>query len=717
MRVYAAGLIDKSTRSTNATLQKKLASDCRKILRVPRKTMYSQELNSFIILSGERKGVADQKAVQEIETGRLYDLFKKYYANDESSLQRQLRRDPEMHETARIVKDFIKEVDPNLIKLFDSQLEKIITELPASFREIQLKSYVALWDFVETQQYRFFLSGFNPPLLIGSTIENQINVRELVDKLLMANFFSIFLKPTIVRLKELYGVLERLEIGVKGTHYKTMDPKLQKKSELFFRILAAKISALQNINQTLSRIFGLFKVVRVSITPRHFVNGAIEFNSALAEMATEIECGTALLVEVHNKLDACQIHLRDYLNEHKNGIKTIESASAFKNALLPMAELSTNLFVQAELLRRWSDFFGTDIPYFSFNKQLFDTQNVEVTDVASDNIITVRGLSKNYNLGRTTVYALRGVNLDIKEGEFTAIMGNSGAGKTTLLNCMAGLDTPDYGVVLFRKKNLHKMDDAAKSKARLLQMGFIFQSYALLPHFNAQENIALPADLAGLSKELKERIENLLKGVGLDHQAKQYPATLSGGQMQRVAIARALTNRPAVIFADEPTGDLDSATGKQVMDLLKKFHEETKTTIILITHEQDIADYAERQILMKDGKITSPHSIKASRQEEEVIRNIPYEEMANKKQGYSKLLFAAFAVQLVLATLIFVMLLQIDQIVHGTLYSYGLQFSNTWAQPYWTFHRFALGLTCLIFALSAILIVYIKRINRREASK
>lgn len=605
MKVYAAGLIDKSLRPINAKLQKKLVSDCRKTLHVSSKAMSSQELNSFIVLSGEKNIVPDQKVIEEVETGCLYNRFRKYYADNESMLQRQLKTDQELRETSKIVKDFIKEVDPNLVKHFDSQLKKIIKKLPTSYREIQLKSYVTLWDFVENQQYRFFLSGFESSAFTGSAAKNEINVSELVDKLLMANFFAIFLKPTTTRLKDLDDVLERLKLGVEGTHYKTTDPKLQKKLELFFRILAAKLSALQDIDNLISRIFRLFQVPRDALASYDFKNGSVELNKALAEMASEIECGETLLLEVSDKLQECQIHLRDYLDAHKNGIKTIESTATFKNALLPMAELSTDLFVEAELMKMWSDFFGADIPYFRFNRQLFNTKNVEVTDVANETIIAVRGLTKNYNLGRTTVYALRGVNLDIKEGEFVAIVGNSGAGKTTLLNCMAGLDSPDYGVVLFRGENLHKMADPAKSKARLLEMGFIFQSYALLPHFSARENIALPADLAGLSKELKERIENLLTGVGLANQAKQYPATLSGGQMQRVAIARALTNSPAVIFADEPTGDLDSQTGKQVMDLLKKFHDETKTTIIVITHAKDVANYAERQILLEDGVIAS----------------------------------------------------------------------------------------------------------------
>ena len=603
MKVYTVGLIDKSLRTNNAKLQKKLVSDYRKILRISNKAVSSQELNSFIVLSGEKEGNLD-KSIETIETGSFYSNFRKYYTDNRSRLQQHLKNNQELQETSKIVKDFIKEVDPNLVKLFESKLKKIIKELPSNYLEIQMKSYVVLWDFVEAQQYRFFLSGFKSPIFTGSTAKNQLNVEEFVDKLFMTNFFANFLKPTITRLKELDGVLERLQSGVKGTHYKTTTPKLQKKLELFFRILAAKLSALQDMDNLLSRIFGLFHIPHISLTLHHFRNDSIEFNKTLAEIASEIECGKTLLLEVSNKIQQCQIHLRDYLDEHKNGIKTVDSVNGFKNALLPMAELSTDLFVEAELLKMWTDFFGSDIPYFGFNKQHTKTKSIEIPDVPEDSIITVRELTKNYNLGRTTVYALRGVNLDIKEGEFVAIIGNSGAGKTTLLNCMAGLDSPDYGIVLFRGENLHKMNDPAKSKSRLTEMGFIFQTYALLPHFNTRENIALPADLAGLSKELRERIEKLLKGVGLDSQARQYPATLSGGQMQRVAIARALTNRPAVIFADEPTGDLDSITGKQVMDLLKNFHEETKTTIIVITHEKDIADYAERQILIEDGIIT-----------------------------------------------------------------------------------------------------------------
>jgi putative ABC transport system ATP-binding protein len=715
MKIFTAGLIDKSLQSNNETLQKQLLSNYRKNLGMQGSAITSQELNTFIVLTGKSDGKKIDGDIMEKIEKTTHDRFMKYYTGNKSRFQRKLKNNQELRETSGIVKDFIKEVDPNLAKILDSRLEKISQDLPNMLCETQSKSIVTLWENAENSEYRFFLSGFDSPIFKSSTSETETKLDKLADKLLFANFFRMFLKPTTARLQEMDRVLERLKLGMEGVHYRSKNHKLQAKLELFLRILAAKLSALQDIGSVISRIFDIFQVPHKALTQCHLENEIINLNLALAEMTAEIEQGKALLLNVQDKLQRCQIRLRDYLDEQKNGVETIDTLENFRAKFQSIAKLSIELFAEAELLKTWKDLFGSDIPYFSFDRQLLDQKDSDEFNVADDCIIAVRGLTKNYNLGKTTVYALRGVNLDIREGEFVAILGNSGAGKTTLLNCIAGLDTPDYGVVLFHGENLHELSDNEKSKSRLLEMGFIFQNYTLLPHFNTRENVALPADLAGFSEDLKGRIEKLLEGVGIDQQARQYPATLSGGQMQRVAIARALTNSPAVIFADEPTGDLDSVTGKQVMDLLRKFHEETRTTVILITHEQDIADYAERQIIMEDGKITTSQSFDQGSPRTNIEAHITSREETHLKLGnYYKILPAVFAAQIGLAALIFFMLLRIDQLVHGTLYSYDLQFSSTWALPYWTFLRSALGMLLIIISLNTLLIVYIMHKRRNQ---
>ena len=607
MKVYTAAFINKPLRSINLELRKKVATDLRKALHTHKNSIASQELNSFIFVSGEKhNGSYDPNLIEKVEKKTLYRRFEKYNKNNESRFRDHLQNNQELRETSQIVKNFIKEINSSLPKKLDSELKKINIELPRIFCELSTKSFITLWDIDESQQYRFYLSGFDFPVFTGNTSETPMNIGGIVDQLLIVNFFVTFLNPTIQRLDEMNAVLLRLEQEILKQHYRTDDPKLQTKFELFLRILVAKLSALQDLENLIYRIFNLFEIPRMSLTQYNLKSDLLDFNTTLARISEEIQTGKSKLHEVGELIQRCQLCIRDYLDIGVNGVLIAESAVDFKQALIPVSEISIDLFIEAEMLKIWSDYFGSDLPFFSFNAQLLngavDTERVRID---RDTILAVRGLFKNYNLGRTTVYAIRGVNLDIKEGEFVAIVGSSGAGKTTLLNCMASLDSPDHGVVYFRGKNLHRMKDSEKSELRLKEMGFIFQSYALLPHFNTKENVALPADLAGLSKELKKRIKGLLKGVGIDQQAKQFPAQLSGGQMQRVAIARALTNQPAVIFADEPTGDLDSMTGKQVMDLLKKFHEETKTTIIVITHEEDIAAYAERQIVMEDGVITS----------------------------------------------------------------------------------------------------------------
>jgi len=604
MKVYFAALIDKSISPENSKLARRLQRDLKKNLKIPSSSVTCKVHNAFIFLGAQKtdKKPFEPKTAENIEAivSRRLD---EYYLGNKSNLQKHLKIKQELKETAQIIKDFLEEIDPKLPKVFNLRLRKVMSDLPAEYCELQTKSMIALWHLGEEKNAQFRLSGFEPQIFPISTVQADLNLEEMVDKLALLNFFWIFINPTLLRLREMKSVLERLDLGLQGTHYRSNNPKVQAKLEMFFRILSAKLSALQNMERTISSILKLFREPQAFCSKRYFKDACENLRAALRQMSWKNSQGKKLLLEVQEKLEGCQTQLKEYFDETKNGVKIIQSNDEFKIALLNMAELSSDLFVETELFKMWLDFFGSDLPYFTFQKRLFTSQISQRVEVSTANIISVRGLVKNYSLGRTTVYALRGVDLDVKTGEFLAIVGNSGAGKTTLLNCMAGIDEPDYGVVLFKGKNLNKMNDSEKSKARLLDMGFIFQSYALLPHFNTRENVTLPADLAGLSKNLRDRIETLLKGVGIDKQAKQYPAQLSGGQMQRVAIARALTNRPKVLFADEPTGDLDSVTGKQVMELIKKFHEETETTIIVITHDQEVANYAERQIILEDGVV------------------------------------------------------------------------------------------------------------------
>ncbi len=605
MKTYFSALINKSTASENSKLFKKLLNDL-KILKIPSSSLHIKEHNTFVFLTAENslKKPLDQEIMEDTEANFALHL-KEYYSNYRVNLQKRLGTNQELKETAQIVKEFLKEINPELPNIFNSKLRKSISEVPRNQYDLQNQSIVAFWDLTEDQKMRFLLSGWDTSIFEVSEAQDFLDSEMIVDKLTLFNFFWIFLQPTITRLREMNSVLEQLSYNLQGVHCKRDDPDSQTKFEMFLRIISAKLSALQNVDKTISAIFGLFNSPQISSVRNQLTDISEKLKASIRQMSWKMSEGKSLLSEVQDKIEKCQMKLQVLLDEGKSEDKIVLPAEEFVATLSSLAESSSDLFIQAELLKMWLDFFGTDLPYYTYQSKLFSDQIAQNIEAPERTIIAVRGLAKNYNIGQTRVYALRGVDLNVKEGEFLAIVGNSGAGKTTLLNCMAGLDKPDYGVVLFRGKNLHKMDDKEKSKTRLIDMGFIFQSYALLPHYNARENVTLPADLAGLSKELKDRIEELLNGVGINKQAKQYPAQLSGGQMQRVAIARALTNRPRVLFADEPTGDLDSETGKQVMELIKKFHEETKTTIIVITHEQSVADYAERQITLEDGIITA----------------------------------------------------------------------------------------------------------------
>lgn len=218
--------------------------------------------------------------------------------------------------------------------------------------------------------------------------------------------------------------------------------------------------------------------------------------------------------------------------------------------------------------------------------------------------VEARGVHKTYGEGGVGIHALRGVDLAILRGEMLAIMGPSGGGKTTLLNVLSGLDEADDGEVLVGGESIWKMSDRRRTRFRAEEMGFVFQSYNLIPVFSAVENAELPLLLAGTApREARRRALETLEVVGLSDQAGKRPAEMSGGQQQRVAIARALVNEPEIVWADEPTGALDSETSKKVMDLLVGLNRERRQTFVLVTHDSAVAHRAGRIIRLRDGRI------------------------------------------------------------------------------------------------------------------
>ena len=246
-----------------------------------------------------------------------------------------------------------------------------------------------------------------------------------------------------------------------------------------------------------------------------------------------------------------------------------------------------------------------------------------ITTRSSDELIRVEEVHKYYELGETRVHALRGITLSIGRGEFVAIMGASGSGKSTFMNLLGCLDRPSSGRYLLEGTDVSRLDKKALAAIRNRKLGFVFQGFNLLARTTALENVELPTLYAQVSKEERlERARAALRAVGLEDRMQHFPAQLSGGQQQRVAIARALVNRPSILLADEPTGNLDSRTSVEIMDVFQELNDQG-LTVVLVTHEPDISRFARRTLLFRDGRIRRDELVAGRPRACDVLQALP----------------------------------------------------------------------------------------------
>src|ERR1700686_1473949 len=239
-------------------------------------------------------------------------------------------------------------------------------------------------------------------------------------------------------------------------------------------------------------------------------------------------------------------------------------------------------------------------------------------------VIQLDRIHKIYTMGDVDVHALRGISLTIREGEFVAIMGASGSGKSTTMNIIGCLDPPSRGTYILDSQDVSKMTGDGRADIRCQKIGFVFQGFNLLARTSALENVELPMLYAGVATAQRDqRAMEALAAVGLAGREQNHPNQLSGGQQQRVAVARALVNNPALILADEPTGNLDSRTSVEVMEIFQRLNRERGITLVLVTHEPDIAQYAQRVVVFKDGRIKEDYQIDEPRNAAEELRNLP----------------------------------------------------------------------------------------------
>ncbi|MHA2250995.1 MAG: ABC transporter ATP-binding protein [Candidatus Kariarchaeaceae archaeon] len=448
-------------------------------------------------------------------------------------------------------------------------------------------SSVGLWDY--PQEFHVNLNGTNSTLQKDKTPD----LHNFIDTFIIGNLASLFLEHSRNVLKLPIDELEELNEHIGKSNLSITSGKLKGLLRNFIGTLSGFQELLKLFNREVTRVYEMSSNSLVTIVSLQLAeNNIVERNK---EYYSEFY---SHLKNINNSINTMKPVLRKWLENNDREVT---------DGLITLLPMFIDLKENFNTIKRWTYHFEDLASYITLPDTVaFEEVEGEKYYPSPDtSILEATRIFKRFRVNSASIYVLRGVDVSIRQGEFVVIQGPSGGGKTTLLSILSGLDEPERGTVFYKGEDIFKMSDSKLTDLRLENYGFIFQDYALIPHLTTFENAKIPLDITGFSLGVKNRIKELLKDVEIDSFSTHKPANLSGGQMQRLAIVRSLVNKPSIIFADEPTGNLDEATSQVVMELLKYYHEETGVTIIMVSHDKKIAKYGTRQIFLKDGLIVS----------------------------------------------------------------------------------------------------------------
>ena len=549
------------------------------------------ELNTFLIASREidPKSNLSYKTPEvrmnfENKIKTLHDLYKKEVFH---LIKNEVKKDYELKYSVKILRNVASKINvqfdidatKNLYRWVDQTLEKMYQGTRISY-----------WDNKDGN-YRLVVTNLEQE---RDYLITKYDISEVIDELNLLIFSDHYKEAIEPLFKEILTLVEPV---LETDFYKELINSGTGNDEDFsecIRVLLSKSLGMQEVLKTTKRQFERLNEAKTDLEEESKDIESPELekmvkqfsaNGSMTDLLQDLEQLVTSLAEI-----AKNLRTLDFNNIPQPTTKTFKPIS--------------DLYFALEKLRFISSWFEDIASYTNIaGGSISDIDSSGMDTIPSDVVLRAKDIYKTFTTAGGTVYAVRGVTFDVKEGEFIGLFGPSGSGKTTLLNIMAGLDMPDAGNIYIDGTSIQSLSDGKLTTLRRDKMGFIFQFYNLIPVLKNKENVSYPAELSGSSNS-KDASE-LLQSVQLSPYEKQYPTKLSGGQMQRVTIARSLINTPKILFADEPTGDLDSVTGKEIMELLAKFNKENNTAVILVTHDKSLLSYCTRVINMTDGKIIS----------------------------------------------------------------------------------------------------------------